>query len=195
MEKLKNSGAIVTTQNSINGKNSVTAKLKQTNYVNDTNDVVLNLRVFITGDLAFYAAVLGKVNMAGNWCNWCDLRRAEWIKNNHTAGEWWTLEKMKQVRDDIADGVLTNTSNNKKGCVDEPLINCIEPISYIPPILHIMIGMLNKALDECFKWVDCMVEEILVKERSLRNEFTNANNRLRQKKKTTQLGVTTTVVN
>ena len=36
-------GAIVTTQNSINGKNIVAAKFQQTNYVNDTNDVVLNL--------------------------------------------------------------------------------------------------------------------------------------------------------
>ena len=68
LEKLKTSGAIVTTQTSINGKNIMAAKLKQTNYVNDTNDVVLNLRVFITDDLAFYAAVLGKVNMSGTWC-------------------------------------------------------------------------------------------------------------------------------
>lgn len=91
---------------------------------------------------------------------------------------------MKQVRDDIADGVLTNTPNNKKGCVDEPLINCIEPIIYIPPILHIMIGMVNKLLDKFFKWVDCMVEEIPVMERNLRKDFTkNTNNRLCVKKK------------
>jgi hypothetical protein len=30
----------------------------------------LPIRVFVTGDLAYFAAILGKVNMAGGWCTW-----------------------------------------------------------------------------------------------------------------------------
>ena len=151
------------------------------NYVSDNNDSILPVRLFITGDLAFYAAVLGKVNMAGKWCTWCDLRPAEWIINDHPVGVSWTLEKMKQVRDDIGDGELRNTAKTKKGCVNEPLIDCVEPISYIPPILHIMLGLGNKVLDDFFKWVDAMVENIPVTERNLRNVFTNANSLLSKK--------------
>ena len=31
------------------------------------------IRLFMTGDLAFYSLCLGKVNMESKWCTWCDL--------------------------------------------------------------------------------------------------------------------------
>ena len=52
----------------------------------------------MTGDLAYYAAVLGKPNMAGQWCTWCDLSKKEWIDVEHQKGNLWTLSLMLQHR-------------------------------------------------------------------------------------------------
>ena len=37
---------------------------------------IKGFKVYITGDLAFYAAVLGKADSSGSWCTWCDAKRA-----------------------------------------------------------------------------------------------------------------------
>jgi hypothetical protein len=47
----------------------------------------LPIRVFVTGDLAYFAAILGKVNMAGDWCTWCGLSAKEWSPTDHEKGE------------------------------------------------------------------------------------------------------------
>jgi hypothetical protein len=45
------------------------------NEVYDLNFIALPVNIFITGDLAFYATVLGKENMGGIWCPWCMLSK------------------------------------------------------------------------------------------------------------------------
>ena len=69
LKELQSSKAMVTERTTINGKVSVSVKLRPDNYIDDNNDntSVVKFRIFITGDLAFYAAVLGKINMAGDW--------------------------------------------------------------------------------------------------------------------------------
>ena len=57
----------------------------------------LPIRVFVTSDLAYFAAILGKVNMAGAWCTWCGLSPNEWSPTDHDKGELWTLEGMAEV--------------------------------------------------------------------------------------------------
>jgi hypothetical protein len=47
----------------------------------------LPIRVFVTGDLAYFAAILGEVNMAGDWCTWCELPAKEWSPTDHNKGE------------------------------------------------------------------------------------------------------------
>ena len=118
------------------------------------------IRLFLTGDLAFYAAVLGKVNMSGTWCTWCNLRNVEWERKDHDIGNEWTKEKMKQLRRDVETGTLKKTPANIKGCVDEPLIDCIELNLYVFPVLHIMIGLGNKVVNDFFHWTDQRVEMI-----------------------------------
>ena len=61
----------------------------------------LPTRVFVTGDLAYFAAILGKVNMAGDWCTWCELSAKDWSSIDHNKGELWTLERMAEVRRSI----------------------------------------------------------------------------------------------
>ncbi len=73
----------------------------------------LPIRVFVTGDLAYFAAILGKVNMAGDWCTWCGLSTKEWSPIDHDKGELWTLDAMAEVRLSFSLGVTNNTSTNR----------------------------------------------------------------------------------
>jgi hypothetical protein len=47
----------------------------------------LPIQVFVTGDLAYFAVILGKVNMVGGWCTWCGLLPKEWSPTDHDKGE------------------------------------------------------------------------------------------------------------
>ncbi len=46
----------------------------------NNNFIVLKLQAFIVGDLAFYATILGKPNMATCWCTWCMFSKASAVK-------------------------------------------------------------------------------------------------------------------
>jgi hypothetical protein len=120
----------------------------------------LKIRVFVTGDLAYFAAILGKVNMAGGWCTWCGLSPKEWSPTDHDKGQLWTLEAMAEVRASIALGVTVDTSANRQGCVDEPLRTCVPINSYIIPILHTEIGIGNRLLKSFLDWVDLRIENV-----------------------------------
>jgi hypothetical protein len=120
----------------------------------------LTIRVFVTGDLAYFAAILGKVNMAGGWCTWCGLSPKEWSPQDHDKGELWTLAAMAEVRTSISLGVLEDTSANRQGCVDEPLRTCVPINAYIIPILHTEIGIGNRLLKSFLDWVDLRIENV-----------------------------------
>jgi hypothetical protein len=91
-------------------KNAETRKIKLT----FSNDVLLNevsgckwampVRVFLlSGDLAFFATVLGEVNSSGSWCIWCDLARKSWEAAVHTTGDLWTIQKLKDILTGLLD--------------------------------------------------------------------------------------------
>ena len=49
----------------------------------------------ISGDLAFFATVVGKKNMSGKWCHWCKLSPAEWENCDHEKGDMWTIQSIE----------------------------------------------------------------------------------------------------
>jgi hypothetical protein len=69
------------------------AILDRTPRLADEDTLVLNvpIRVFITGDLAFYATVVGKEGMDKAHCHWCKLPSAQWQTYGHAPGPKWTL--------------------------------------------------------------------------------------------------------
>jgi hypothetical protein len=118
------------------------------------------IRVFVTGDLAYLAAILGKVSMSGGWCTWCRLSPAQWGEIGHEKGDVWTLENMLTTRDDITAGRIENTPANRKGCVADPLLTCVYVRRYIIPLLHTQIGVGNRLIDSYYMWVELRVEVI-----------------------------------
>jgi hypothetical protein len=81
----------------------------------------LPIPVFVTGDLAYFAAILGKVNMAGDWCTCCGLSAKKWSPTDHDKGKLWTLEAMAEVWLSISLGATNDTSADCQGCINEPL--------------------------------------------------------------------------
>jgi hypothetical protein len=45
--------------------------------------IIENFTYFVTGDLAFYATILGRDGTAPSRCPWCDLSSKQW-KADHT---------------------------------------------------------------------------------------------------------------
>ena len=116
------------------------------------------LQILITGDLAWYAAALGKVNMSGNWCTRCKLNVNEWKGDNHRKGKPWNLEEMRELRERIRTNEVRATLMNRKGVVGVELLDAIDVNQYIYPILHSEIGLGNYILNSFFEWVDYRIE-------------------------------------
>ena len=68
--------------------------LNQVDFLHYNVNKSIFLRVLLCGDLAFFAAVLGKVNMSEKWCIWCQIEPTEWSAPYHVPGEGWTIKKM-----------------------------------------------------------------------------------------------------
>ena len=51
---------------------------EETNELSFTNINNTRTRILIFGDLAYFATAVGKVDMPGCWCHWCDLSTKEW---------------------------------------------------------------------------------------------------------------------
>jgi hypothetical protein len=129
-------------------------------YQDDEPLTSLPIQVFVTGDLAYFAAILGKVNMAGGWCTWCSLLPKEWTPTDHDKGELWTLATMEEVWTSISLGVTPDMSANCQGCVNVPLWTCVPINSYILPIIHTEIGIGNRLLKSFLDWVDLQIENV-----------------------------------
>lgn len=127
------------------------------------------VQVLGVGDLAFISMVLGKVNMDGQWCYLCDLSPNQWCESMHTPGRPWTLHLMNEKLAKLARNELKDIPSNRRGCVAPSLMDVFEPIDFIPPCLHIMMGAFNDALKMLFKYVDDRHEQISPEEEEKRN--------------------------
>eukprot|EP00978_Attheya_sp_CCMP212_P037364 scaffold175527_cov64-Attheya_sp.AAC.1 len=132
---------------------------------NETS-VLIPIKIFISGDLAFFTAVLGKINMSGSWCTWCKLSPKEWKEYMHEKGQLWILDSMYTIQYAIENGDINpKDAQSRKGIVTDPLFDCIEVCQYIISLLHCEIGIGNTILNSFFNWVDYRVEIISDEER------------------------------
>ena len=107
----------------------------------------IHVRVLMCGDMAYFAAVLGKVNMSGKWCTWCKLAPSEWKMCNHVIGDPWTISDMVEVREQVDSRAISDKPANRRGVVKKILIDSIPIDHIIFSLLHAEIGVGNKVLD------------------------------------------------
>jgi hypothetical protein len=132
------------------------AILDRTNrvHINDTLELSVPIHVFVTGNLAFYATVLGKEGMDKAYCTWCKLKCSEWQTCPHAPGMKWNLEELKQVAASLNAG--NKTSEN--GVKSYPQVDCIELERYIFPVLNVTLGLANRLRKGVIDYADLVAE-------------------------------------
>jgi hypothetical protein len=74
-------------------------------------------------------------------------------------GQLWTLEKLKEAKQ-LFDNRTARSKKNQDGVSKSPLIDAVEPIDYIFPVLHDQIGLVNKSLKHINDWAEKYVEKL-----------------------------------
>ncbi len=126
--------------------------------------------------MAYYADALGMPNSSSYWCPWCLLSRPEWqlLPSNQPAEECTAefLENMYQA-------ILKNERKQLKP-MDKKGVSCaihykpLTPKSFVPPLLHLEMGMVNQIWDDFEQWIDDIVEMIPPHEQDARKNVSNA---------------------
>ena len=117
------------------------------------------IRLFINGDLKYCAQMLGRDGMSSNWCMWCRYHLNDWNGLiSVPVSELWSIGQQHQFFKWINSGELKEPKD-KKGIIDSPLTDFIQPDNYIFPQLHFEIGTVNNVLDglrQRKRWKSCL---------------------------------------
>ena len=100
--------------------------------------VTEDVRIFMTGDLAFYLLMLGKEHMAGHWCWRCPMSKQEWTSTDGPrVHDSWTLESLSSHHAQLESGELNKKKSEQvKGVTRKALTTCAEPKNVLAPPLH-----------------------------------------------------------
>ena len=93
--------------------------------------IIENCTYFVTGDLAFYATILGRDGTAPSRCPWCDLSSKEWKADPAKEGNLLTYEKLSHYA-----SLIVPPPNNTTTTTTNPLDNTTP--TPIPPPPHIV---------------------------------------------------------
>ena len=132
------------------------------------------VKVYVTGDLACFAMILGRESMSGQWCFLCRLSRSQYSNKCHEEGELWTTELLKELGDKI-----TNTEGNPdQGIKKAPWWEFLPLHHYMIPLLHALIGIGNDLLDNFFDHINEEIEDIDVQEYKTRKAIVLAEHKI-----------------
>jgi hypothetical protein len=136
--------------------------------------------LFITGDLSFYADVLGMPNSSSYYCPWCLLSHPEWNRDPTTcAVEECTLKFLSDTVEAInKDFEKKLKPMDRKGVLTKRHYNCLGFENFVPPLLHLEIGMVNQCWESFEEWVDKVVEIVPPIETDARKQVEAAKNLL-----------------
>ena len=114
--------------------------------------------LYFTGDLAFYADILGKPHSSPHWCHLCDLSYKEWNDvSNLNKGNMWSIKTMQETYN-----IYKQQRNNAaiKGIKNEMHFPNISPQNFVCPPLHVTIGLVNKIWNQMTEWINDDLEDI-----------------------------------
>jgi hypothetical protein len=107
------------------------------------NPVTIQVSVFITGNLAFQAMIMGIEAMSGHHCLMCQLIRKEFNDDRHAHGLPWTFPEL------VCIGKEVNSNRTpQQGVKQEPQWLFLKFEHHMVPLLHCLIGISNNLLDK-----------------------------------------------
>jgi len=132
--------------------------------VKQHDDHGMPVKLFATGDLAWFSEALGKSNMSGDHCCLCQWRCTKTHKAQNPRKEatpWLTVEQLKTYYNRLEAGELDRTDKSQEcGVVATPLIDTIEPPNYITSLLHCVTLFLNTPFKYLHRWIWYRVEGV-----------------------------------
>ena len=140
--------------------------------------IILNVPSFsfyVVGDLSFYSDMQGKHKTSSNWCNWCKLPHKEWQKRDYTMkGELWKKDEFTEHSNFIFNGNLSLEPCRRLGITGEVQYKSVSPEHYVPPHLHITMGMINEPMNWLGSFIDEVIEPIEEDEKQARDDYDDA---------------------
>ena len=128
--------------------------------------VIQSFKVVVAGDLSFFATSTGRDGHSHVRCVYCDSSSQSWNDNTSPAPNKMTLSKLQQLAKFRSMSKCPKKIDSK-GVVMYPLFN-VEPEYYIIPLLHLLIGVVNKLWTSLLFFLDEFVERITLRESDLK---------------------------
>jgi hypothetical protein len=134
---------------------------------NPMSESNISIVPIMVGDYKFYLQMLGKEGYDSHWCPHCKLIRTDWQAGCNYVIENWELETIKaQHQSNIAtkaEGIAM------KGVKEDPYFEI--PVSnYIPGMLHLKLGEVNKVVDYINDFADRKVQPVSHQQHQLRQD-------------------------
>lgn len=123
----------------------------------------VDLRVVVTGDLAFYSTVLGMEGASSSACWLCLLKKKEWDAKPYEKGEKRTMEWIQKNAP-----TCEQNASRPHGMKEKPLLDAVETCRYIVPPLHTMLGVGNGLLTNFKEFVEQLLEHVPPELKALR---------------------------
>ena len=122
----------------------------------EINKVIPMMKVVVAGDLSYFATCTGRDGHSHCRCPYCDLTPSAW-SNAYVTPHLITLKQLHEYADIHQHSRKKN--DDTKGVIMAPLLE-IEPSYYIVPILHLLIGIVNKEWTSMVHFFDEFVENV-----------------------------------
>ena len=133
-------------------------------------------KTVIAGDLSFFATSTGRDGHSHCRCAYCDGSYQSWNDETSPPPQQMTLSTLHQLAT-----LRLNSKKPKqldtKGVVMKPLFD-IEPCFYIVPLLHLLIGVVNKLWSSLLLFLEEFVEKITIRESDLKESIKDSDRRI-----------------
>ena len=128
------------------------------------NKVSIQVSIYITGDLAFQANILGREAMSGQHCMMCKLV----VKSStNTDSLPWTFPDLVQIGEDLCTGGVMGVKQKPWW----PFLK-FEHLVMVP-LLHCMIGVGNNLLNKFCDGVNKFIENKSIRQITIQRALTN----------------------
>ncbi|KAL7524102.1 hypothetical protein ACHAXR_002598, partial [Thalassiosira sp. AJA248-18] len=133
----------------------------------ETTLKTFKVELYVVSDLAFYGMALGREGMMGAWCYLCRLSHAE-FQDLLREGDDWVMAALQAMAKEVAHPSFKEQSKN--GVKVAPWWWFIPLRNFLPPILHLLIGIWNDIWDKFREFISEHIEYISKDEADLREK-------------------------
>lgn len=134
----------------------------------DEQHTILEVQIFVTGDLSFQAMTLGREDMSGKHCMMCKTSGTQMNKDRHTIGDCWTFPELESIGKDSVE-----KKKALHGVKNVPWWSFLKFEHHMVPLLHCLIGVGNNLLDRFCDVVNEFIEIKSNEEIKIERELTN----------------------